>query len=451
MSPASPPQPLHASSPHAPTHASPPHASPTRSTPTRCILLRAVVLALLACLGTAAAQPGTLVEVSSEGRLAPTEVQRRAASVFGGYGPVVIENEVAALRIRFVTTGLDGLPTEVTAQVFLPVRVMLDGMPLYVFGSGTTGIGDQCAPSRVDARGKPVGEYPAYLMAYAGRGFATIIPDYLGFGDPDRPQAYFHAESEAHVMLDAVRAVRELMADRQEGGALQGVPELSGAVFAGGYSQGGHAAFSAADMASEYAPDVRLDGIIGYGATTNVGRLFVDGPYYAPYVMVSYASVYGDDFDPARILSPGWLPTLVDDTVSRCVDEVQQYYPFDAHAIFRSAFVDALRTETVAQVFPDVHRVLEENRTGLSGHGVPALVIQGSDDIIATNATQERFVAELCETGSAVLYVNIAGARHRHAKPAGFEPAVTWMKSLIDGAPAPTSCEDASTGVAATP
>lgn len=380
--------------------------------------------------------PGTLVEVIPEGRISAEGVQRASGPAFGAYGPVIVENDVEAFRIRFVTTGLDGSQAVVAAQAFLPVRELEEGMPLYVFGSGTTGIGDQCAPSREVSLGRPLGQYREYLMAYAGRGIATIIPDYLGFEDPDQVQAYFHARSEAHVMLDAVRAARQLVVGRE------GVPKLSESVFVGGYSQGGHAAFSAADLAEVYAPDVSLSGIIGYGATTNVARLLLDGPYYAPYIAVAYGSIYGGAFDPARVLASHWLPTVVSDTVGRCVDQAQVYYPFDETQIYTPSFASALRRGSLARDFPDIHAVLEANRTGLTGHGVPSLVIQGRDDIIARNRTQERFVAELCETGVPVVYVNVPGARHRHTKPAGFEPAVHWMKEIADGVPAPSTCAE---------
>lgn len=391
----------------------------------------------LRSIAPSAAPPGvegTLVEVVHEGRLSAADVQRQSAPAFGAYGPVVIENPVESYRIRFVTTGIDGSPTVVAAQAFLPVRAAEGGTPTFVFGSGTTGIGDQCAPSRELDLDRPLGQYREYLMAYAGRGFATIIPDYLGFEDPDRVQAYFHARSEGHVMLDAVRATRQLVVGRE------GVPPLSGEVFVGGYSQGGHAAFAAADMAPSYAPDVTLSGVVGYGATTNVGRLLADGPYYAPYIAVAYHSVYGADFDPADILAPQWQPTVVEDTVRRCVDQAQTYYPFDIDRMYAAPFAEALRSGRLEQAFPAVHDVLEANRTGLTGHGVPSLVIQGSDDVIATTPTQERFVQELCATGAPVVYVNIAGARHRHTKPAGFEPAVLWMKEIASRGEAPTTC-----------
>lgn len=391
----------------------------------------------LTSLAPSAAPPGlegTLVEVIHEGRYSVEEVQRLAGPVFGAYGPVRVEHEVEAFRMRFVTTGLDGAPTVVAAQAFLPLRETHDGMPLFVFGSGTTGIGDHCAPSREVSLGRPLGLYREYLMAYAGRGIATVIPDYVGFEDPDRVQAYFHARSEAHVMLDAVRAARQLVVGRQ------GIPRLSEHVFVGGYSQGGHAAFSAADLAEVYAPDVTLSGVIGYGATTNVARLLMDGPYYAPYIAVSYDSIYGAAFDPEEILAPRWLATMVSDTVSRCVDQAQVYYPFDDSAIYAPEFARALRADTLASDFPEVHAVLEANRTGLTGHGVPSLVIQGADDVIARNRTQERFVAELCATGAPVVYVNVAGARHRHTKPAGFEPAVHWMQEIAAGVRPPSTC-----------
>jgi hypothetical protein len=88
-------------------------------------------------------------------------------------------------------------------------------------------------------------------------------------------------------MLDAARAMAELYA------RAVGIGALRGDVFVGGYSQGGHAAFAAADRHAAYAPDVPLRGAIGYAATTDVTELLATAAYYAPFVLLAYRSTYG--------------------------------------------------------------------------------------------------------------------------------------------------------------
>lgn len=379
--------------------------------------------------------PGSVVEVVYEERLSPSAVAQAAAPAFGRFGSPVIENAVDVYRLQFVTTGLEGEVAIVTASLFVPVEPARGSAPLYVFGSGTTGLADVCAPSREAALPQPLGMYRGYLAPYAGRGLVTVFPDYLGFEDPTRPQAYFHASSEAHVMLDAARAVRALFAEAPWLGVLED------AVLMGGYSQGGHAAFAAADLRPWYAPEIPLLGLIGYGATTDVLPLFAEGPFYAPYVIASWSAIYGaDQVDAASVLAERWLPTLEREAVSVCVDRAQQIYPFDIDQMFTPEFATALRRGSVDRDFPGLYALFAENNTGLSGHGLPALMVQGGQDIIVRDPTQERFVRLLCAEGSDVLYLNVADARHRETRPAGFDPSVAWIFDRVDGVPAPSSC-----------
>ena len=379
--------------------------------------------------------PGSLVEVIYEERLGPTAVQQAAASSFGRFGIPPVDNAVDVYQIQFVTTGLEGEVAVVSAALFVPVESPRGAAPLYVFGSGTTGLAGVCAPSRESELPRPLGDYRGYLAPYAGRGIVTVFPDYLGFEDPVRPQAYFHAASEAHVLLDAARATRTLFTEAPWLG------ELQDAVLMGGYSQGGHAAFAAADLRPWYAPEIPLLGMIGYGATTDVQPLFLEGPFYAPYVLASWSAIYGrEQVDPAAVLAERWLPSLQNEALSVCVDRAQQIYPFDVEAMYTPEFARALRTGTLARDFPGLHALFEENATGLSGHGLPALVVQGGQDVIVHDATQERFVAALCALGSDVQYLNVRDARHRETRPAGFDAAVTWIWERSAGLPAPSTC-----------
>ena len=387
-------------------------------------------------LPTALAQPpGSLVEVIYEERLSRATVRQRAAAAFGRFGMPEVENDVDLYQLRFVTTGLEGELAVVSASLFVPVDPPRGPSPLYVFGSGTTGLADLCAPSREAALPQPLGEYRGYLAPYAGRGIVTVFPDYLGFENPMRPQAYFHAASEAHVMLDAARAARFFFSEAPWLG------ELQDAVLMGGYSQGGHAAFAAADLRPWYAPELPLLGMIGYGATTDVLPLFVEGPFYAPYVLASWSAIYGPaQVDAASVLADRWLPSLQREALSVCVDRAQQIYPFDVDAMYTPAFARALRAGTVPIDYPGLYALFQENRTGLSGHGLPALVVQGGRDVIVHDRTQERFVSELCARGSDVTYLNVHDARHRETRPAGFEAAVHWIHERSAGLPAPSHC-----------
>ena len=380
-------------------------------------------------------EPGTIIDVIAEGTTGPFEIQRLAADFFGSHGPPVIENPVETYRIRYASTGLDGEPIAVYAQLFVPRVPQPARQPLYVFGSGTTGIADVCAPSQELAYPHPLGEYRPYLLSFAGRGFTAIIPDYLGFNDPQRYQSYFNAQAEAQVMLDAVRAVDAFYRRRGEEG------EAERTVFMGGYSQGGHAAFAAADLRESYAPEIDLAGILGFGATTDVESLLREGPFYAPYVALSYRQDYGRDrFDPRLIFQSRYLPLLDEVAGQLCVDQVQLRYPFAARELYSEEFYMALFGFDLERKFPEIAEVLEENHTGLSGHGIPALMVQGEDDVIVWTTTQDKFVRGLCERGSEVQYLVYPGVRHRETRPVAFEESIAWMLSLADGQPPPSSC-----------
>jgi pimeloyl-ACP methyl ester carboxylesterase len=419
--------------------------APSRSPSRRPWLAHATVIVVLVVCTAAPAQgdlppivpPGSVIEVTFEERMSVDEVRRRAASAFGRFGPPAVENAVDVYRLQLVTTGLAGTPTIIPARLFVPVEPRRAEMPLFVFGSGTTGLGDACAPSREHLLSQPEGDYGSYLPPYAANGIVTIFPEYLGFEDPERPQAYFHAVSEAAVMLDAARAAQALFSENADV-----LGRLDGTVIAGGYSQGGHAAFAAADFRRDYASTVELAGLIGFGASIDVRALLYEGPYYAPYVVTSFAHVYGFDIvQPEQILAARWLPTLEQQARSVCVSRAQQIYPFDVDAMYTPAFAAALRSGTLGTEFPAFDALLRANRPGFSGHGVPALLIQGSEDVIVRNGSQERTARDLCASGSEVLYVNVSGARHRDTRPAGFSAAVEYIFARADGVVAPSNCD----------
>jgi len=386
-------------------------------------LLFYILLPLLLWLTVAPvfAGAGSLVSVSHEASYSAREVNSSSARLFTGGGAPNAIYDVDVYALRYESTGLDQKPTPIFAHLFVPRYARQTTRPLYVFGAGTTGLSDGCRTSRESEAGVNWGLYRNHMLAIAGQGVIGVLPDYMYFGVPERLQAYFVPEAEGRVMIDAVRAVHAFF--ESAGTAVRPAP---GAVFAG-FSQGGHAIFAAADIAAEYAPELQISGLIGYGPTTNIEQLFREFSVVAAPLVYTYAELYGRDrFDPAIMLQDRWLENLAVDVRRLCILGLQNYYPWGPEGLFRRPFLNALRNRQLDTEFPEIHSILTENSPGLSGHGVPVLILQGGNDVVVNLQEQAEFAQDLRSRGSEVEYIVYPGNRH-DTRQIGFSDALDWM------------------------
>ena len=375
---------------------------------------------------------GGLITAVFIGSFPIPEIETLEQVLFKGYTTPPPRYPVDTYRIRFGSADFDGSGAVITAELFVPRYTARTERPVLVFGSGTTGIGDACAPSLEQWEVRHFGDYRANMLAYAGQGFIVVFPDYLGFNDPDRPQRYFSKLAEGHVMLDSARAVFQYFRTGRQ--VVEPLPK----VFVAGYSQGGHAAFAAADLWKSYAPDVPLAGAIGFGGATDVETLLREGPAYAPLIFYTYSVMYGSgDVDPAALLQDRFVKTLAADVNTLCIDQFQTYYGYDGSKLYRPEFHRALYARELAANYPSLARRLAENGTGLDGHGLPALVLDGGTDFIVTPASHLRFVEALRKAGSRVRCLAYQGVPHKGIRQAGFQESVDWMEQISRGEPAP--------------
>lgn len=395
-----------------------------------------VVIAVSVALAAPAiyAVPGSIVDVELEGRLTTPEIDTLVEQLFDeGTAPLAV-HEVDVYWIRFETTDLDGGPVAVRAQIFIPIVDDPLLVPLYVFGPGSTGLVGPCRPSREHVAGIRWGLYRTHVLAHAGQGVVGVLPDYVGFEDGDRIQPYFVAVSEGRLLLDAVRAAQEFFRANPS----RAVP--SPRAFVAGYSQGGHAAFAAADLRLTYAPELQLGGVIGYGATTDMRALFLEFVVSAPLVVHVYSELYGpEQFNPRVILKERWAAELALDATTQCIGGIQSYYPWNPSELFTPSFLRALENDDLEAAYPSIHRIMEMNSTGLSGHDVPALLLQGTEDIVVRVDSQRRFVNRLCESGSRVRLVVFEGERH-DTRQISFHVVQEWMRDRIRSIVAPSDC-----------
>ncbi len=171
---------------------------------------------------------------------------------FENTSPGIIKSGFYTYRIAYRTTRAtnpSGRPEGDTAAILLVPAKPIDGAPVIVFGHGSTGFAEKCAPSRLDLSA-PVSDqdYPPQLYRLAGYGYTVIAPDYAGFSY-GQPPGYFNAEDEAHAILDATRAAAKILS-----------PAPTKYAFVG-HSQGGHAVLSAHSYAKAYGMAGELVGV----------------------------------------------------------------------------------------------------------------------------------------------------------------------------------------------
>ncbi len=394
----------------------------------------AALAVVLLCSAIAWAEPGRLLELDFRGTFSAGAVRDQTAGRFrnNGVEPLPVQSAVGSYLMRFETRDAAGEPATALAHLFVPEQAV-DAGSLLAFAPGSNGLVDACAPSRAYVQGGGLDTYGAYGLAYAGQGLPTVVPNYIGFFDPDRIQPYFVADAEAHVVLDALRAASQALSDMD--------PALAPtSAFAAGFSQGGHVVFATADRAASYAPDVPLAGVLGFGPSGEVEVVMRAFPYVAPWILYAYADVYDGAIDPQALLQEPYASRLANDVQRLCIAGVQAEYPGDPAALLVPDLAASLRAGTLADTHPQLHAFVEANRTGVQEHGLPVIILQGVDDPVAPLQDQHRFVRRLCELGSPVRYPNYLRTRHE-TRYIGFEEALSWIRGRALGEDPPTDCD----------
>lgn len=381
--------------------------------------------------------PKTLHSATPAGTYSPAAITRAGAALYSRHTAPRARYSVNRYELRVRSTNEKGQPVTVRAQIFVPQTG--GELPVYVLGPGTTGLANACSVFNERPEVASWGWYQGHMLSYASQGFIGVMTDYAGFGDQGALQPYFVSGSEARVLLDAARAAYQFF----EGAGKNLAAKPADAVFFSGYSQGGHSSFAAADFAKKYAPDVPVRGVAVFGATTNVQTLWRENAAFAPYTVAAYEAYYGKNtVNAQQILLPKVYAGLNANAKSRCVADLYKMYGKRPEDVFQSDFVQALRSGTLAQKYPNWAKVLNQNNAGMNkdGAGIPAFIAQGSTDDIVTQDGQRAFVAAQCKLGRRVTYKIYRGVNHYQTRQIAMNDAMTWMKNVAAGKPNSLYC-----------
>ena len=184
----------------------------------------------------------------------------------------------AAWRILYTTTAQDGAAALATGLVLTSTDPPVGPRPVVAWAHGTTGVAEVCAPSLLDDP-FTAGATPG-LAEVVARDWVVVATDYAGLGTPG-PHPYLIGTGEAHSVLDAVRAARELSA------LDPAAPVLEDRTVVWGHSQGGHAALWTGQLADSYAPEVGVVGVAALAPAADLPALaaglgeLTGGPVFA--------------------------------------------------------------------------------------------------------------------------------------------------------------------------
>ncbi|MCT9977974.1 alpha/beta fold hydrolase [Acinetobacter sp. I-MWF] len=165
-----------------------------------------------------------------------------------------VPNAEKGVVMTYKMKGIKGQETQATALVFTPKTVPpAGGWPIVVWAHGTTGVGDECAPSRnaLITNSILTGEDRSiYNMidSFVKEGYVVVAPDYEGLGEPSGKEIhpFLNLKSEAYSITDAVVATKSWLGNK-----------VSNKWAILGHSQGGHAALGAAQYAARANMDYR--------------------------------------------------------------------------------------------------------------------------------------------------------------------------------------------------
>ncbi|MGQ4375258.1 alpha/beta fold hydrolase [Streptomyces sp. SAS_267] len=428
--------------------------------------LLATALAVLACLSVqaipaAAAGAGDVVSrgvtipafytppanlPAANGALIRSEPLPLALSLPGLDGPL----PGTATRLMYKSTDSNGRPVAVTGAYIEPsARWKGDGpRPLVAVDPGTMGQGDQCAasmglehPISLNDETVSVGYEDLSIYRLLASGVAVVVTDYVGLGATDRLHTYVDRLDGGHALLDAVRAAR----------ALAGTSVTSASpVGLFGYSQGGGASASAAELQPSYAPDITLAGTYSGAPPANLTEVIkgIDGSALAGALGWSLNGFLQSDpdlqgFADAHINAAG--KAALNDLSTMCVGDAILGYAFKKSTSWTT---DGRSVSDLVASTPALQATLADQRIGNLKPTSPVRLVTGVQDDIVPHAQARQLAVDWCRKGADITYDAVVlpnlgdGLLLNHVAPLLTDQgdAISWLTDRLSGRRATSNC-----------
>lgn len=246
--------------------------------------------------------------------------QRSKAQLISQLGVPFIQYSVKYYKITYRSVDAQGMPDTLSGLLVVPDQADKT-FPRLVYQHGTSSC-KTCVPSRYGSAGGGEGEIG---LLFAGMGYISLLPDYVGMGDGRGFHPYVHAETEARAAIDFLAAHQDWNS--------QQVPKSNDQLFITGYSQGGHAGMAlhreleaATNPAATVTAAAHLSGPYSISGIMRQ-QILSESPYfypaYIPNTALSYQTVYGNLFTELTDLFKPEYASLIQQYYEGNIDLVQ--------------------------------------------------------------------------------------------------------------------------------
>lgn len=384
----------------------------------RPIRIGAVVIVGLAVLAIVAAAVWLQPDAPSDFYATPADLGEQPAGTLLASEALEqgLPDDVDGWRVLYASTDANGEPSAVSGMVLVPTTPFDGPRPVVAIAHGSTGVDEGCAPSLSP---RPLSPLPAAQEALDA-GFVVAATDYPGLGT-EGPHPYLIGSASGHAVLDSVRAAAQLVDIELD----------TGRVAIWGFSQGGHAALFAAELAPTYAAELGLAGVVAFAPAADLAEIVrsSQGTVFGTLIVVQATVAWSDarnDLDLEAVIDPGSISTARE-LADRCLDPTS----LPVAVLQSTQLIDdiaPLDDPAAAGWAP----FLEQN-TPSGDLDVPLLLFQGAQDPIISPAMTRRFAEESCAAGAAVDLRVIPGVGHFTLSRRTADDAVTWTQDRFAG------------------
>ncbi|REE04676.1 triacylglycerol lipase [Citricoccus muralis] len=304
----------------------------------------------------------------------------------------LIRHPATATRILYSSTNASGEVVPVSGTILVPHAAWKGKgeRPVIGYGVGTQGLADRCAPSRALSTGQ---EYEGLVVSsLLSQGYTVVATDYEGLGTEGQ-HTYMVRESQGHAVLDSLRAAAQLPDS--------GVTAETPAALAG-YSQGGGATASAAELAPGYAPELNLKGAYAGAVPADlfaVGDL-IDGSLYSEFLQFAMGGQFAAaGIDPAAYLNEDGLEVLDEASENCTVDGLLEHPFLDSSDLTLAGqhLKDLIRSDATLET------VISEQRIGDDrSPEIPVVISHSVLDDVIPYSTGRGLAGRWCDEGATV-------------------------------------------------
>ena len=382
--------------------------------------------------------PGDLI------RFEPSRVVYEPSGQLGAY-------VATGTRIMYRSTDARGNPVATTGTYFEPYNPWpgKGPRPLIAFATGPYGIGEQCAPSRMFNQGihfsqgfdLQFGYEEGFVATMVARGFAVVVTDGEGEGihRAASPQ-FLNRIAAGTTLLDAARAAMKL-------------PDTSldphGPVAFWGWSSGGQASASAAELASGYAPELNVVGAWAGAPPADLQMLlpFADGNLFAGSVgpvLHGITSAYPETEDALRsVLTPRGLH-MYEWTDYICTLQLVADFAFrHLQFWFTTDPLQLVATEPLKTI-------IDTQRLGSLKPAAPVFISTNRYDPFTSWGASHQLAIDWCDKGANVQFwtneqppfLNKLSINHLLPYFVDGERGMQWVADRFNGLPTTPNCDE---------